>query len=79
MDDSGDSYMVYAASKNRCFLVFGGGSVTLSELEEVAGKGIETKIFPEFLPDPINLDGKLAQGKTMAEICPIQTKYTKEI
>lgn len=79
LDDSGDSYMVYAASKNGCFLAFGGGSVTLSELEEAAGKGIETKIFPEFLPDPINLDGKLAQGKTMAEICPIQTKYTKEI
>ncbi|WP_238334477.1 hypothetical protein [Arsenophonus endosymbiont of Bemisia tabaci] len=63
MDDSGDSYMVYVASKNGCFLVFGGGSVTLSELEEVAGKGIETKNFPEFLPDPINLDAKLAQGK----------------
>nr|CBA73834.1 conserved hypothetical protein [Arsenophonus nasoniae] len=79
LDDSGNSYMVYAASKNGCFLAFGGGSVTLSELEEAVGKGIKIKIFSDFLPDPNKLDGKLAQGKTMAEICPIQTKYTEEV
>ncbi|WGL99244.1 hypothetical protein QE177_05025 [Arsenophonus sp. aPb] len=79
LDDSGNSYMVYAASKNGCFLAFGGGSVTLSELEEAEKKGIETKVFPNFLPDPNKLNGKLAQGKTKAEICPIQTKYTKEV
>lgn len=73
-DDSGDSYVVYAASKNGCFLAFGGGSVTSSELEEATRKEIETKVFP----DPIKLEEKLAQGKTRAEICPVQTKYTKE-
>lgn len=79
LDDSGDFYIVYAASKNGCFLEFGGDSVTLSELEEAAGKSIKTKFFSKFLPDSINLDGKLAQGKTVAEICLIQTKYTKKI
>ncbi|HGJ5898200.1 hypothetical protein [Arsenophonus apicola] len=54
LDDSGASYMIYAASKNGCFLAFGGGSVTLSELEEAAKKGIETKVFPDFYLIQIN-------------------------
>ncbi|MFS1538129.1 MAG: hypothetical protein ACL7BU_04870 [Candidatus Phlomobacter fragariae] len=60
------------------FLAFGGGSVTLSELEEAACKGIETKIFPEFYQIQLK-KSKLEQGKTIAEICPIETKYTKEL
>lgn len=79
LDNSGDSYMVYVASKYGCFFAFAGGSVTFSELNEAVDKGIKTKIFPDFLPDPIKLAEKLTRGGTRAEICPIQTKYSQGV
>ncbi|ATW33821.1 hypothetical protein [Candidatus Williamhamiltonella defendens] len=83
LDEGGKSYMVYVATKKEDihrtgeFLVFGGGQVTVSELEEAKALGndnIKTAIYADFEPSPERLEARRQKSPGL-DLTPIMTQY----
>lgn len=80
LDNEGKSYMVYVATKKESisrtgeFLAFGGGKITLSELNDAETLNIKPRVFPEFAPCPTQLAlRRLKQPNEDAT--PVRTAY----
>ncbi|MBV8045276.1 hypothetical protein [Pluralibacter sp.] len=80
LDETGASYMVYVATKQNGlsrtgeFLAYGGGVVTLSELQEAKSMEIPLTIHPEFEPDPLNAAAKL-QKAPGEDLTPVRSAF----
>ncbi|CAK8738429.1 hypothetical protein SODG_002078 [Sodalis praecaptivus] len=79
-DPEGNSYMVYLATDNKGinktgeFLVFGGGYITLNELKEAEGLGLNITVYAEFEPCSQRAAVRL-QGNPQLDISPVRTAW----
>lgn len=80
LDEAGNSYMVYVATqKNEIsrtgeFLAFGGGAVTLSELQEAEKVGLSTTVRSGFEPSPKQV-AKRREKDPLADLTPVRSAY----
>lgn len=80
LDETGNSYMVYVATRNDKisrtgeFIAFGGGEVTLSELNEARSIGVTYKVYPYFEPDPEKAIRKLKTNPKI-DLTPVKKFY----
>lgn len=83
LDGEGKSYMAYVATTNATlsrtgeFFAFGGGDVTLSELKEAYGKGVEIKIHSEFEPNAEKAAVRLEKNPGK-DLTPVRTAFNSE-
>lgn len=84
LDEKGSSYMVYVATKQNElsrtgeFLAYGGGAVTLSELQEAKSIAIPLTIHPEFEPDPDNANAKRKKNPEL-DLTPVKSAYSNSL
>lgn len=81
LDHEGKSYMVYIATDNNQisrtgrFFAFGGGEVTLSEINEANALNINTNIFTNFDPCPEQANARKMKHPNI-DITPVRTAYS---